>query len=56
MLVCTFALGTLGLTGCSSAGGNSAPPSVTAAGTYNFIVTASSGSVQSQSAYTLVVQ
>ena len=56
MLICTFALGALGLTGCSSAGGSSDPPSATAAGTYNFTVTASSGSVQSQSAYTLVVQ
>ena len=56
MMICTVAIGALGLTGCSSAGGSSAPPSATAAGTYNFTVTASSGSVQSQSAYTLVVQ
>jgi hypothetical protein len=56
MLIFTVALAALGLTGCSSAGGSSAPPTATAAGTYNFTVTASSGSVQSQSAYTLVVQ
>jgi hypothetical protein len=56
MLICTLALGSLGLAGCSGAGGSSAPPSATAAGTYNFTVTASSGSVHSQSAYTLVVQ
>ncbi len=56
MVICTVAISALGLTGCSSAGGSSAPLTATAAGTYNFTVTASSGSVQSQSAYTLVVQ
>jgi hypothetical protein len=56
MLICTLTLGALGLTGCSGAGSSSSPPSATAAGTYNFTVTASSGSVHSQSAYTLVVQ
>jgi hypothetical protein len=56
MMICTVAIGALGLTGCSSGGGSSAPPTATAAGTYNFTVTASSGSVQSQSSYTLVVQ
>jgi Bacterial Ig-like domain (group 3)/FG-GAP-like repeat len=46
---------TLGLSGCSG-GSGSAPPAQTAAGTYSFTVVASSGSVKTQSAYTLVVQ
>jgi hypothetical protein len=55
MLICCFALATMGLTSCSS-GSTAAPTPETAAGTYNFTVTASSGNVQSQSSYTLVVQ
>jgi hypothetical protein len=55
MLICMFALTILGLNGCSSGGsGNNAAE--TAPGTYNFTVTASSGNVQAQSAYSLVVQ
>jgi hypothetical protein len=54
MLICTVAFATLGLTGCNG-GGSNTPPETTA-GTYNFTVTASSGSVQAQSSYTLVVQ
>jgi hypothetical protein len=55
MLICAFALAASGLSGCSN-GNGSAPAAQTGAGTYNFTVTASSGNVQSQSAYTLVVQ
>jgi hypothetical protein len=55
MLICVSALAAFGLSGCSSAGGP-ASAAQTATGTYNFTVTASSGNVQSQSAYTLVVQ
>jgi hypothetical protein len=55
MLICVSALAAFGLSGCSS-GGGSAPAAQTATGTYNFTVTASSGNVQTQSAYTLVVQ
>jgi hypothetical protein len=54
MLICMVAFTALGLTGCSS-GGSNTPPETTP-GTYNFTVTASSGSVQTQSSYTLVVQ
>jgi hypothetical protein len=55
MLMCTFALAAVGLTSCS-AGSGAAPTPATTAGTYNFTVTASSGKVQTQSSYTLVVQ
>ena len=55
MLICVSALAAFGLSGCSS-GGGPASAAQTATGTYNFTVTASSGNVQSQSAYTLVVQ
>lgn len=55
MLLCMLAFGALGLNGCSGGGGGN-NPAKTAAGTYNFTVTASSGNVQTQSAYTLVVQ
>jgi hypothetical protein len=57
MLICTVAFATLGLNGCSEgSGGGSNAPAKTAPGTYPFTVTASSGSVQTQSSYTLVVQ
>jgi hypothetical protein len=47
---------TLGLNGCGN-GSGAAPVAQTAAGTYNFTVTASSGNLlQAQTAYTLVVQ
>jgi hypothetical protein len=55
MLFCAIGFATLGLSGCSG-GSGSAPPAQTAAGTYSFTVVASSGSVKTQSAYTLVVQ
>jgi Bacterial Ig-like domain (group 3)/FG-GAP-like repeat len=55
MLISVFAFAAFGLSGCSS-GSGSAPAAQAAAGTYNFTVTASSGNVQTQSAYTLVVQ
>ena len=55
VLVCGFAFAALGLSGCSN-GSGPAPTPQTGAGTYNFTVTASSGKVQTQSAYTLVVQ
>jgi hypothetical protein len=55
VLVCGFAFAALGLSGCSN-GSGPAPAPQTGAGTYNFTVTASSGKVQTQSAYTLVVQ
>jgi hypothetical protein len=48
-------LTTLGLTGCGG-GNSSSSTSGTAPGTYNFTVTATSGSVQVTSAYTLIVQ
>jgi hypothetical protein len=55
ILLCAIAFATLGLNGCSNGSG---PPPVarTAAGSYNFTVTANSGSLQAQTAYTLVVQ
>jgi hypothetical protein len=55
ILLCAITFATLGLNGCSN-GSGPAPVAQTTAGTYNFTVTASSGSVQAQSAYTLVVQ
>jgi hypothetical protein len=55
MLLCILAFTLLGLNGCSGAGGGS-NPAKTVPGTYNFTVTANSGNVQVQSAYTLVVQ
>jgi Bacterial Ig-like domain (group 3)/FG-GAP-like repeat len=55
MLICVSALAAFGLSGCSSGGGPT-PAAQTATGTYKFTVTASSGNVQTQSAYTLVVQ
>lgn len=54
LLICTFAFIALPLNGCSGGGGSSSPKA--APGTFNFMVTASSGNVQAQSAYTLVVQ
>jgi hypothetical protein len=54
-LICTFALVAMGLTSCSSGIGTPPAPETTT-GTYNFTVTASSGKVQTQSSYTLVVQ
>ncbi len=56
VLICAFAFATLGVSGCSSGGSISAPPAQTAPGTYHFNVTASSGTVESQSAYILVVK
>jgi Bacterial Ig-like domain (group 3)/FG-GAP-like repeat len=55
MLICMFALTVLGLNGCSG-GGSGSNPAKTTPGTYNFTVTATSGNVQAQTAYTLVVQ
>jgi Bacterial Ig-like domain (group 3) len=55
LLLCAIGFATLGPNGCSNGSGPT-PAAQTAAGTYNFTVTASSGSVQAQSAYTLVVQ
>ena len=55
MLLCAIGFATLGLSGCTG-GSGSAPPAQTAAGTHSFTVVASSGSVKTQSAYTLVVQ
>jgi Putative Ig domain len=55
-LGCLLALASIGLTGCGAGNGRPADPPETAPGTYNFTVTATSGSVQTQSAYTLVVQ
>ena len=53
-LCCLFLLTTLGLTACG--GGSSSSTYGTAPGTYNFTVTASSGSVQVTSSYALVVK
>jgi hypothetical protein len=55
ILICTFALMAIGLVSCSS-GGDTAPGLEATQDTYNFTVTASSGKVQTQSSYTLVVQ
>jgi Bacterial Ig-like domain (group 3) len=55
ILFCVTGFATIGLNGCSS-GGGPAPAAQTAPGTYNFTVVASSGDVQTQSSYTLVVQ
>jgi Bacterial Ig-like domain (group 3)/FG-GAP-like repeat len=55
ILICVSALAALGVSGCSS-GSGPAPAAQATTGTYSFTVTASSGSVQAQSAYTLVVQ
>lgn len=55
ILICVSALPALGVSGCSS-GSGPAPAAQATTGTYSFTVTASSGSVQAQSAYTLVVQ
>jgi hypothetical protein len=55
ILVCVSVLTALGLNGCSG-GGSAGNPVKTAQGTYNFTVTATSGNVHTQSAYTLVVQ
>ncbi len=51
-ILCAAAFASLALTGCG--GGSSGPK--TGPGSYNFTVTASSGSVQVQSSYTLAVQ
>jgi hypothetical protein len=55
-LGCLLALASIGLTGCGAGNGRPADPAETAPGTYNFTVTATSGSAQTQSSYTLVVQ
>ena len=55
LLFCVLGFTMLGLNGCSK-GSGSTPPAQTAAGTYSFTVVASSGSVKTQSAYTLVAQ
>jgi len=55
ILLCAIAFATLGLNGCSN-GSGPAPVAQTAAGSYNFTVIANSGSLQAQTAYTLVVQ
>jgi hypothetical protein len=55
MLICSFALAAIGLTGCSSGSGATPTPETTT-GTYSFTVTASSGNVKAQSSFTLVVQ
>jgi hypothetical protein len=55
ILLCAIAFATLGPNGCSNGSGPT-PVAQTAAGTYNFTVMASSGSLQAQTAYTLVVQ
>jgi hypothetical protein len=55
ILLCAIAFATLGLNGCSN-GSGPAPVAQTEAGSYNFTVTANSGSVQAQTAFTLVVQ
>jgi hypothetical protein len=52
MLICALAFATLGLCGCGS---GSSPAAQAAPGTYDFTVTASSGNVQAQATYTLVV-
>jgi hypothetical protein len=52
LFACLLLLCSLGLTAC---GGNSAP-SGTAPGTYNFTVTATSGSLKASNSYTLTVQ
>jgi hypothetical protein len=55
ILLCAVAFAALGLNGCSS--GSGAPPAAqTPAGSYNFTVTASSGGLQAQTTYTLIVQ
>ena len=54
MMLYMIAFTALGLAGCNG-GGSNTPPKTTP-GTYNFTVTASSGSVETQSSYTLVVQ
>jgi hypothetical protein len=45
-----------GVEGCGSNGNGAVPAAQTPAGSYNFTVTASSGGLQAQTAYTLVVQ
>jgi hypothetical protein len=55
LLLCAIAFAMLGLNGCSNSSGP-APAAQTAAGSYNFTVTASSGNLQAKTAYTLVVQ
>lgn len=54
ILACVLALAAMGLAGCSGGSGAGGPK--TAPGTYNFTVTATSGSVQAQSSYVLTVQ
>jgi Bacterial Ig-like domain (group 3)/FG-GAP-like repeat len=56
LLLCLVALTIVGLNGCGSGMGSSSQAENTSPGTYSFKVTASSGSMQVQSAYTLVVQ
>jgi hypothetical protein len=54
-ILCAIAFAALALNGCSSGGGASSMAQ-TPAGSYNFTVTANSGGLQAQTAYTLVVQ
>jgi hypothetical protein len=54
-LICGFALAAIGVSGCSAGSGTSPTPETTT-GTYSFTVTASSGNVETQSSFTLVVQ
>jgi hypothetical protein len=53
---CLLLFTTLGLVACGGGSANSNIGSSTTPGTYNFTVTASSGNVQTASAYTLVVK
>lgn len=55
MLICLSAIAAFAVSGCSKGAGQT-PAAQTATGSYSFTVTASSGNVQTQSAYTLVVQ
>jgi Bacterial Ig-like domain (group 3) len=55
ILLYAIAIATLGLNGCSSGSGSS-PAAQTPTGSYNFTVIASSGGLQTQTAYILVVQ
>jgi Bacterial Ig-like domain (group 3)/FG-GAP-like repeat len=56
MMIAVCAFAAFGLSGCSGSGSGSPPPAQATPGTYPFTVTASLGNVQTQSAYTLVVQ
>jgi Bacterial Ig-like domain (group 3)/FG-GAP-like repeat/FG-GAP repeat len=56
MMIAVCAFAAFGLSGCSGSGSGSPPAAKATPGTYPFTVTASLGNVQTQSAYTLVVQ